>query len=216
MRTRDVTIPLALWICAAICAHFLFGTGGLVVAQVHDDRSELLRLSHAASRLAQREDQTFEVSLSEPGAEAKDEAPPPPRPPEDQPKPKLEATAKPVEKPKPEEKKHDKEEKRVVVVETKPETKPLPDEPMKDRRIAVRQHAKADQEDNPTAKFIADEANHVDNETRATQTSHDRDDADPTPGGSHRSSDQTPGDSEKTQIAESDAHKGEKNRAPGL
>ena len=25
MRTRDVTIPLALWICAAVCAHFLFG-----------------------------------------------------------------------------------------------------------------------------------------------------------------------------------------------
>jgi TonB family protein len=215
MRTRDVTIPLALWICAAICAHFLFGTGGLVVAQVHDDRSELLRLSHAASSLAKREDQTFEVSLGEPGEEAKEEAPPPPPapPPADDPtKPKPAVIEKPVEKPKPEEKK---KEEKVVVIEKKAETKALPDEPLKDRRIAVRQHAKADQDDNPNAKFIADEANHVDNETRATQTSHDRDDAEPNPGGSHKSAEQAPGDSETTRVAESEAHKGEKNRAPG-
>jgi TonB family protein len=217
MRTRDVTIPLTLWICAAICAHFLFGTGGLVVAQVHDDRSELWRLSHAAADLARREDQTFEVSLGEPGEEAKEEAPPPPPPPPPEQKekpPAPVATEKPIEKPKPEEKKV--EEKKVVVVEKKQDTKPpeIP-EPMKDRRIAVRQHVKADQQDNPEAKFIADQANHVDNETRATQTSHDRDEENPTPGGNHPGSDQSPGDSEKTRIAESDVHKGEKNRAPG-
>jgi TonB family protein len=217
MRTRDVTIPLALWICAAICAHFLFGTGGLVVAKVHDDRSELWRLSRAASNLAKQEDQTFEVSLSEPGEEAKDPLlPPPPKPPEDTPTPPPApvATEKPIEKPKPEEKK---EEKRVVIVEKKADTKPvvLPEDPLKDRRIAVRQHAKPDQADNATAKFIADQANHVDKETRATQTSHDRDDEMPTPGGNHPGADQQPGDSEKTRIAESDVHKGEKNRAPG-
>ena len=82
-------------------------------------------------------------------------------------------------------------------------------------RIAVRQHVKADQQDNPSAKFVADEANHVDKETVATQTSHDRDDANPTPGGNHPGSQQSPGDSEKTRIAESDEHKGERNRAPG-
>jgi TonB family protein len=217
MRTRDVTIPLALWICAAICAHFFFGTGGLVVAKVHDDRSELLRLSRVAGSLARQEEQTFEVSLSEPGEEAKDPTlPPPPKPPEEQPKqapPPPPAT--PVEKPKPEEKKPEK--KLLVLEKKKDETKPvvLPEDPLKDRRIAVRQHAKPDQTDNPTAKFIADQANHVDSETRATQTSHDRDDAEPTPGGNHAGSDQQPGDSEKTRIAESEAHKGEKNRAPG-
>jgi TonB family protein len=216
MRTRDVTIPLALWICAAICAHFLLGTGGLVVAEVHDDRSELRRLSLAASNLARRDDQTFEVSLGEPGEEAKEELPPPPPPPppEEKPKPAPVASEKPIEKPKPEEKK---EEKKVVIVEKKAETKPmvLPEDPLKDRRIAVRQHTKPDQQDNPTAKFIADQANHVDNETRATQTAHDRDDEQPTPGGNHPGSDQAPGDSEKTRIAESEAHKGDKNRAPG-
>src|SRR5579859_5120457 len=214
MRTRDVTIPLALWICAAICAHFLLGTGGLVVAEVHDDRSELRRLSLAAGNLARRGEQTFEVSLGESSEEAKEEVPPPPPPPEDKPKPPPVATEKPVEKPKPEEKK---EEKKVVIVEKKAETKPmvLPEDPLKDRRIAVRQHVKPDQQDNPTAKFIADQANHVDNETRATQTAHDRDDEQPTPGGNHPGSDQAPGDSEKTRIAESEAHKGEANRAPG-
>jgi TonB family protein len=215
MRTRDVTIPLALWICAAICAHFLFGTGGFVVAEVHDDRSELWRLSHAASSLAKREDQTFEVSLGEPSEEPKDEAsPPPPPPPEEQPKPPAPVAKVEPEKPKPEPKK---EEKKLLVVEKKQENKPvvLPEDPLKDRRIAVRQHAKPDQEDNPTAKFIADQANHVDKETRATQTSHDRDDEQPTPGGNHPGSEQAPGDSEKTRIAESDTHAGEKNRAPG-
>jgi len=37
----------------------------------------------------------------------------------------------------------------------------------------------------------------------------------PTPGGNHPGSEKQPGDSEKTRIAESDEHKGEKNRAPG-
>ncbi len=215
MRTRDVTIPLALWICAAICAHFLLGTGGLVVAEVHDDRSELRRLSRAAGNLARREDQTFEVSLGESSEEAPPEAPPPPPPPPpEEKKPEPVASAKPLEPPKPEPKK---EEKKVVVVEKKAETKPmvLPEDPLKDRRIAVRQHTKPDQQDNPTAKFIADQANHVDNETRATQTAHDRDDEQPTPGGNHPGSNQEPGDSEKTHIAESEEHKGEKNRAPG-
>src|SRR5277367_3385508 len=103
MRTRDVTIPLALWICAAICAHFLFGTGGLVVAQVHDDRSELLRLSRAASSLARQDDQTFEVSLNEPGEEPTDPAQPPPPPPPEE-KTKQTPRDVPVDKPKPEEK----------------------------------------------------------------------------------------------------------------
>ena len=222
MRPRDVTIPLGLWICAAVCAHFLFGTGGLVVAQMHDDRSELWKLSRQASILAKQEGQTFEVSLGAPNEEAKDEAPPPPPPPpppepkpEEKPKPVETAKPKPAEKP-PEPPKKD-EQKPVVIVKKDEPKKPLvlPEDPLKDRRIAVRQHAKPDQEDNPNAHFIADEANHVEKETVATQTSHDRDDQNPTPGGNHPGADQQPGDSEKTRIAESEEHKGEKNRAPG-
>jgi TonB family protein len=215
MRSRDVTIPLALWICAAVCAHFLFGTGGLVVAQMHDDRSELWKLSRQASNLAQRSEQTLEVSLGEPSDEQKEaiERPPPPKPAE-QPPPAPTATQKPEEKKKPA--KPEPEPKKLVV-EKKDDKKPLvlPEDPLKDRRIAVRQHAKPDQKDNPEAKFIADEANHVEKETAATQTSHDRDDENPTPGGNHPGSDRRPGDSDKTRIAESEEHTGEKNRAPG-
>src|SRR5580698_5595595 len=92
MRARYATIPLFAWIVAAICAHFLFGTGGFVVAEAHDDRSALWQLSRQASVLAQRGEQTFEVALSEPGEEAPTAQPPPPPPPpspisKEQPKP---------------------------------------------------------------------------------------------------------------------------------
>ncbi len=218
MRSRDVTIPLALWICAAICAHFVFGTGGLVVAQMHDDRSLLWKLSREAATLAKQSDQTFEVTLGEPTEQPKDDdatqPPPPPKPAE---KPKTEAEKQALKTPTPQAKKAPDEAKRVIVLKKEEEKKPLvlPEDPLKDKRIAVRQHAKENQEDNPTAKFIADQANHVEKETVATQTSHDRDDESPTPGGNHPGSEQSPGDSEKTRIAESDEHKGEKNRAPG-
>jgi TonB family protein len=216
MQTRDVTIPLALWICAAICAHFIFGSGGLVVAKVHDDRSEMWKLSREASNLTKQREQTFEIALSEPGEETQEEAPPPP-PPDQAPKPLEKKEEKQAEKP-PKVEPPKPEDKRTVVVQKKPEEKKplvLPEDPLKDRRIAVRQHAKPDQEDNPTAKFIADEANHVEKETVATQTSHDRDDENPTPGGNHPGTEQHPGDSEKTRIAESEDHPGERNRAPG-
>ncbi len=215
MRSRDVTIPLGLWICAAICAHFVFGSGGLVVAKVHDDRSELWKLSRIASGLAKQGEQMFEVSLGDPSDEPKEEAippkppapkTPPPAPPE---KAHQDTPKTPEERPKP--------EKRVLLVKKADDKKPLvmPEDLLKDQRIAVRQHAKPNQDDNPTAKFIADEANRVDQETRATQTSHDRDDEQPSPGATHRGTDRAEGDSEKTRVAESDEHKGEKNRAPG-
>lgn len=212
MRTRDVTIPLGLWICAAIGAHFFLGSGGLVVAKVHDDRSELWKLARQAGNLASQGEQTFEVSLGEPADEA---VPPPPK---EAPLPPPVATAKPppereAQKPEPEKA----PEKHALKLEMKPAEKvqPLPPDPLKDRRIAVRQHAKPNQEDNPNAHFIADEANHVDAETAATQTSHDRDDEKPTPGGNHPGSDAQPGDSERTRIAENEERAGARNRAPG-
>jgi TonB family protein len=218
MRSRDVTIPLGLWICAAICAHFVFGTGGLVVAKVHDDRSELWKLSRIASGLAKQGEQTFEISIGDSSEEPKqDVVPPPPKPPDAKmqapPPPPQEKKAdepkKPEEKPKP--------KKDILLVKKPEEKKPLvlPEDTLKDHRIAVRQHAKPDQQDNPTAKFIADQANHVDQETRATQTSHTQDDEHPSPGATHKGAESAEGDSEKTRIADTEDRKGEKNRAPG-
>jgi len=218
MRARYATIPLAAWIAAAICAHFLFGTGGFVAAEVHDDRSALWELSLRASTLAQRGEQTFEVALNEPGEEAPTSPPPPPPPPKPKDPPKHEDKAKAAEKKLEEEKKKKKDEekeKHVVAVEKKDDKTPPPPEPVQDHRIAVRQHVKPDQQDNPDAKFIADEANRVDKETRATQTSHDRDDERPSPDKSFKGADQQPGDSQRTRIAENEARKGEEKRAPG-
>lgn len=221
MRSHDVTIPLALWIGAAVCAHFLFGTGGLVVAQMHEDRSHLWSLAREASLLTQQEAQTTEISLGTTSEEAKDEVtpPPPPPPPPPTPKPEDKKTApeppKPVDAKKPAPKPED--QQKVVIVKKDEEKKPPtpPTELLKDRRIAVRQQVKPDQQDNKDAHFVADQANHVEKETVATLTSHDRDDANPTPGGNHPGSEPQPGDSEKQRIADSEEHPGEKNRAPG-
>jgi TonB family protein len=211
MRTRDVTIPLGPWICAAVGAHFFLGSGGLVVAKVHDDRSELWKLARQAGNLASQAEDTVEVSLGESADEA---VPPPPKtsppPPVAAPKPAEREAVKPPDKPAP--------EKRALTVEAKQAEKApivLPEDPLKDKRIAVRQHAKPDQQDNPNAHFVADEANHVDAETVATQTSHDRDDEKPTPGGNHPGSNAQPGDSERTRIAENEDRAGARNRAPG-
>ena len=142
---------------------------------------------------------------------------PQPPPPPDTPKPEPTAKTLPPQTPPKPETKPPTEKQKVVVIKKDEEKKPvvLPEDPLKDRRIAVKQHAKPDQEDNPNAHFVADDANRVEKETVATQTSHDRDDANPTPGGNHPNSEKSPGDSEKTRIAENEEHKGEKNRAPG-
>jgi outer membrane biosynthesis protein TonB len=211
MRSRDVTIPLGLWICAALCAHFLFGTGGLVVGTMHDDRGELWSLARRASELASQSDVEFDVSMAESNDTAQPKAlepvpPPPAVPPSRVTPPPPEARRPPDEKPVPSEPKA----KPAPPVDTKPlvvipkpkePSAPAP-EPPTDHRIAVQQHVRPNQDDNPSARFLGNEANHVDNETAATQTSHDRDDEHPTPGGNHPGADSRPGDSERTRIAE--------------
>src|SRR5579883_1292744 len=182
---RDVNTPLILWICAAVCAHYMFGQGGNLVGQAHDDKSAIWgMLVHARERV-KMEEQTFEVAPTDPAdqpPEIKPEDPKPDEPkPEDQkpedkkdepkppelkkpdppkPPPPPTATQKPPTppKPKPEDKKKD-EEKKIVAAkpeDKKEDKKPLGD-PIKDKRIAVRQHAYPNQKDNPDAKFIADQ-----------------------------------------------------------
>ena len=220
MRSRDVTIPLGLWICAAVCAHFLFGTGGLVVGTMHDDSTELWKLAHDASQLAAQGEVSFDVSLAENNDTVlpREEVPPPklpqpvaPMPPEVKPVPTVDLPPPPPPLSPPQTKaialvpKLKESEKQVV----------LPPEPLKDRRIAVVQHVRPNQDDNPAAKFIGNEANHVEKETVATQTSHDKDDESPTPGGNHPGADSRPGDSNRTRIADAEDRPGQKNRAPG-
>jgi hypothetical protein len=219
---RHATTPLILWICAAICVHFLFGGGAAEVATVHDDR---VYLHHMASNVRDRvreEEQVFDVGLADaPKKDAPEAPPPPPPPPPPAPKPAAPAVKKP---PPPELAKKDekkpaepkKDDKKPVVIAKDEKAKPLPPPPPAlDHRIAVKQHVQPDQQDNPNARLIADDANHVDQETAATLTSHDRDDPNPTPGGNHAGPKGETGDSDRTKIADSEQHAGDKTRAPG-
>ena len=169
---RDARTPLILWICAAICVHFLFGGGGEVVAEIHDDHVFLRHMVTDVRARVRRDEATFDVSLesSKPAEEPKkEELPPPPKPkPEPKPAPKPPAIAKQEKKPEPPKKE---EKKKVVVIADDKKQKPLPaPPPAPDHRIAVKQHAKDNQEDNPSARFIADEANKVNEESIAKLT----------------------------------------------
>jgi len=95
------------------------------------------------------------------------------------------------------------------------EKPPVVEPPKKDQQIAVKQQVKdKNQQDNPEARFIGDEANRVDEETVARITSHDQDDANPTPGGQHSSESKVPGNADETRIADSEDREGT-DRAPG-
>lgn len=210
---RAPETPLILWICAAVCAHFMFAEGGDQIATYHEDRSYLFELGARARSAAHVKDQTFDILTNEDGQ---------PQEPEQEPKPEAKKEDPRSEPPKPEPAKEAPRPEPPrpivkVVQEEEDPVKKLDQVPLKqDDRIAVRQHAQKDQPDNPSAKFVADEANKVEEETVATQTSHDQDDPNPTPSGNKTAGPRDRvGDSDRTKIADSDEHKGDKDRAPG-
>lgn len=214
--TRAPETPLILWICAAVCAHFVFAEGGDQVATYHEDRSYIFQLGARARSAAHGKDQTIDIVTNEEGEPQ--ENPPEPEAKKDEKKKEEEKKPEPETKPevtppKPEPPKVD---VKIVAKEDDPLKKLDQVELKQDNRIAVRQHAQKNQADNPNAKFIADEANKVEEESVATQTSHDQDDPNPTPGANKTAGPPDHvGDSDRTKIAESDEHKGEKDKAPG-
>lgn len=219
--SRSPETPIVLWVCAAVCAHFLFGGGTEEVSKqlrsYNEDRQFISMLGTKARERIRGADTPVDVSIIQEGKAPDEEEPaPPPEPPkpvaENKPEPKPEPP-KPQDPKKPDQVKP---EVKVVTKEDDPLKKLDEPQPQADKRIAVRQHAEKNQEDNPNARFIADEANHVDEEKVATQTSHDEDDPNPTPG-AHKPGGpkENVGDSERTKIADSDEHKGEKDKAPG-
>ena len=220
MASRGPEIPIVLWICAAVCAHFMMGGGTEEVSKqlrkYSDDRQYLSLLGAQARERTRASEQSFDIAVVDVGAKPKEDEPeeppaPPPVAKKDEPKPEPPKKAdeqKKVEPPKQEVK---------IVVKPDDPLKKLDEQPLKaDQRIAVKQHAQPKQEDNPNARFIADEANKVEEEKVATQTAHDQDDENPTPGANKTAGpkDHT-GDSERTKIADSDEHKGNKDNAPG-
>jgi hypothetical protein len=184
--------------------------------KLSDDRQYLSMMGSKTRERVRQSEQTFDVAVVPDGKPKEDEPPEPPKPPpvakKDPEKPKAEPPKPPEQK----KQEPPKQEVKVVVKDEDP-LKKLDEQPLKmDKRIAVKQHVQPKQEDNPNARFIADEANKVEEEKVATQTAHDEDAENPTPGANKTAGpkDRT-GDSERTKIADSDEHKGEKERAPG-
>lgn len=228
--SREVQIPLALWISAAIVAHLAGGGGAVEVAQTMKDRADLVGIVHALRGELRPGDTTFEIlSIDTPATptEQPAEAPTAPAPsaPADSPaeptpaKPDPVASVSPPVPPKPEEPKPEDpkpEEKKADVVAPPPPAPSAPPPPPPDGRIAVQQHVKPDQEDNAAAQRIADDANHVDEETMARLRSHDQDDANPNAGQriAHGPTNEL-GNDDHDKVADSEEHQGDKEHAPG-
>lgn len=206
MQQKAPSTPLILWICAAVCAHYMFAQGGGVVAEVHDDHNFISALGMHARGITQAGEQIFSIeSIGEDTPKSEENVV--------LKEPEKKKEEKKVDEKKPEEKKPEekKKEEKVAIVE---QAKKPPVQPKIESRIAVRQHQKTE-EDNPDAKFIADEANKVTEESVATQTAHDQDDPNPTPGGNHAGDKNRTGDSDRTKIADSEDRAGAKDRGPG-
>jgi hypothetical protein len=229
--TKEAQIPLFLWIATAVVAHLLWGGGADRVADVIEEGVEIREFAKSVRRYVRGETKPVEVALLDETDLAKEPEPSPEEPPLDdeskgedesaeedkaKPDPKPAPTAEEKKpEPKPEEVKKEEEKKAVVKVE---EAKPLEVEPQDKKRVAVRQHVKdPEQADNPNADFMADQANHVKEQTQARITSTDQNDPLPTPGAGakHASNSEDPGDSDETKILQSEDRKGNKDHAPG-
>ncbi len=198
---RDASTPLILWICAAICAHYIFAEGGGVIAEIHNDHAALGDLVEKFRDRLRGRDRPLEVTFADEPKVAESK---------DQPKALEKRDA---QKPAEAQKAPSKKAVPLTAKPAAPAPPPAPDKP--DHRIAVRQHAKPDQKDNPNANFIGDQANQVDQETVSTQTSHDRDDQKPSPGETHVGPQDDVGNSDKNHVGQHEDQAGEKNRGAG-
>ena len=236
--SREAQIPLFLWVAAAVVTHLLWGGGADRAARVIEEKIEIREFAASVRRFVRGEGKPIEVALldeenapkeADPDAPEqpttdepvdpdqksaeKDEAPPDKRkvpPPEV--KKEEEEKPRPPEEKKPEEEKKKEEEKKTAAEKAAE----APAAPV-DKKVAVKQHvADENQKDNPDAKFIAEHANRVAEESQAKITATDQDDPKPTPGGAAQSSKDPndPGDAEATHIRQSDDHAGAQDRAP--
>jgi hypothetical protein len=233
--SREAQIPLVLWITAAIVAHLAGGGGAVEVAQVLEDRNSIRAVVRAVRDGLRAPETTFEIltdnvdpTLRNEQAEAPDKDAPasdvdPNAPPETQ-KPDP-ATA--LQQSKPDESKNpasepekpkapEPEKPKPEVANVEPVKPATPPPPPADHRIAVRQHVEKNQQDNPNANRIADDANNTKEEMVARIRSHDQDDPDPTPGAHAATGPRGEvGDSDHTKIAQSEDKPGDPKNAPG-
>jgi hypothetical protein len=233
--SKEAQIPLFLWIATAVVAHLLWGGGVDRVADVIEEGVEIREFAKSVRRYVHGTTRPVEITLLDDTEPSKDSEPAKEKESEDdeqesqdestqddEKKPEPAAKPAPEEKKKPEPKTEDekkKEEEKKVEIKPVEEAKPPePPEELDKKRVAVRQHVKdPDQADNPNADFMADQANHVKEQTQARITSTDQNDPLPTPGAGaeHASKSEDPGDSNETKILQSEDRKGNRDHAPG-
>lgn len=234
--SRDAQIPIFLWVATAALVHILSGFEADKVAELIESRSNVRRFAESVLQHVRAENSTQEIELvddtellratieeSAEGATLAEEQKPPDEDEAEPEKSKRDETderakkrdeqvvpddkSKPVpakpEPPKPEVAKP--EEKKPVL-----EAQVLPLE--EQRRVAVEQNAAENQPDNPDADFIADRANHVERETQARITSHDRNDPSPNPGTNTAPPSSEPGNARLSEMGHSDDAPGDPSR----
>ena len=232
---REANIPLFLWITTAVVVHLLWSGGADRGARILEQRLDIQNFARTVQNRARGIGKPIEIALQDDDTKDEEEKPvekddpvkpedvkPPERQTADKDDPA--AKKKPPEKevvkpdpikPKPEPKKPEPPKPEEKKVEAKPvaEAQPQPELTIP-KKIAVKQVTDENQPDNPNAAFIADQANHVLQETQARITSADQNDAKPTPGGEHSSPDKAPGDADNSRVLQAEEKPGAKDNAP--
>lgn len=234
MPSRDIQIPLFLWIATAIIVHLLWGGGTHQAAVVLEETAALRGFAARIQHEVQADLRPIPIamlesdSVSPPKPEEAEEVlePDESKPAERQKKPNKvekpeekrldEKVEQPPEEKKAEEKKP--EEKKDLDLLAKPHEQAPPQELQVERqkRIAVRQHVEdKNQQDNPDAKFLGEHANRVKEETQAKITSTDQNDPKPTPGSSqHQKPGAEPGNADETRVASATGDQDEGSSLP--
>ncbi len=233
---REANIPLFLWITTAVVVHLLWSGGADQGAKIMEQRLDIQRFARAVQSHVRGVGTPIEIALQDDEQDPEDKpaqkdepvAPDAVKPPDqqtadqDDPQakkkpPEKERVLPDLPKPPPPEKKPPQpkpEQKALEVKPAPPEAKPPPELTVP-KKIAVKQVTDDDkQPDNPNAAFIADQANHVLQETQARITSADQNDAKPSPGGDHASPDKSPGDSDHSRVLQAEDKPGAKDNAP--
>lgn len=236
---REQQIPLFLWVATALVAHALGGGGATKVAQQLEETMDIGNFVSAVRAKAKyagpvevtfeepslrEEDEQAEIPDESAPKEDSDDAEPAEIDPEnDESKTKLEEDVD-VEKEKPAD-----EEKQEVVKEKPPEEKPEEEKPSElllaqkpkpkpvpNRRVAVEQHVEdKNQEDNPDAQFAGEHANRVAEQTQARITSADQNAKDTSAGNTFKGPEPDPGNSERSEVAQSDDNDSPDDQGPG-
>ncbi len=232
---REANIPLFLWITTAVVVHLLWSGGADQGAKILEQGLDIQRFARAVQSHVRGVGAPIEIALQDEDQEQekrpaeKDEpvTPDAAKPPQsqtadrDDPQakkkpPEKERVLPELPKPLPPEKKPPQPKPEQKALQAKPtpaEVKPPPDLTIP-KKIAVKQVTEDKQPDNPNAAFIADQANHVLQETQARITSADQNEAKPSPGGDHASPDKLPGDSDHSRVLQAEEKPGAKDNAP--